>query len=232
MAVKTYDAVVLGAGCGLLIAEAAVDRGLRVALVNKGPPGGTCLNVGCIPSKMLIYPADRIVEIQEAARLGVAAEITNTDFRFIMARMRESVQASRDDIREGLGQMEGLDLYQGEGHFSSEYTVDVNGEELRGERVFIATGSRPLIPPIRGLDGVDYLTNETLLRLDEAPGSMIIIGGGYVAVEYGHFFSAMGTRVTILEMADRLLLAEEPEVSDVLKQELRRRMDVFTGTQA
>ena len=230
---KSYDVMVIGSGCGAAISEEAASRGLRVAMVDRGPLlGGTCLNWGCIPSKMLIYAADRIVEIQDAAKLGIEARIENIDFRSIMERMRKSRQESQRDIRAGIEQLENLDFYEGEGHFVDEYVLEVNGEKLKGEKVFIASGSRPLIPPIEGLARVPYLTNETTLELDDRPDSLIIIGGGYIAVEYGHFFAAVGTRVTILEMADRLVLSEEPEISDVLKQELSKRMVVRTNAQA
>ena len=95
---------------------------------------------------------------------------------------------------------------------------------MTAKKIFIATGSRPLIPPIKGIDTIDYLTNESLLGLKQRPDSLIIIGGGYIAVEYGHFFAAMGTKVTILEMADRLILSEEPEISELLRKSLSRRM--------
>jgi len=230
---KSYDVMVIGSGCGAAISEEAAPRGLRVAMVDRGPLlGGTCLNWGCIPSKMLIYAADRIVEIQDAAKLGIEARIENIDFRSIMERMRKSRRESQRDIRAGIEQLENLDFYEGEGHFVDEYVLEVNGEKLKGEKVFIASGSRPLIPPIEGLARVPYLTNETALELDDRPDSLIIIGGGYIAVEYGHFFAAVGTRVTILEMADRLVLSEEPEISDVLKQELSKRMVVRTNAQA
>lgn len=132
-------------------------------------------------------------------------------------------------MRQGIGQAKNLDFYEGEGHFVGDHTMEINGARIKGERIFIASGSRPLIPPIKGLDGIEYLTNETVLQLRERPKSMIIIGGGYIGVEYGHFFAAMGTKVTILEMADRLVLAEEPEISDLLKKELSKRMDVYTN---
>jgi len=103
---------------------------------------------------------------------------------------------------------------------------------VKGTRFFIASGSRPIIPPINGLENVDYLTNESVLELNEEPESLIIIGGGYVAVEFGHFFEAMGTKVTILEMADRLVLPAEPEISDLLKRELSKRMGVYINTLA
>lgn len=228
---KEYDVLVIGSGSGMLIADEALSKGLKVAVVDKGPLGGTCLNLGCIPSKMLIYAADRIVEIQEARKLGIDAEVKGIDFASIMERMRESRQETRSQIRQGIRELENFDFYEGEGHFVGDYTIEVNGEEVRGDRVFIASGSRPLIPPIKGVDTIDYLTNESVLELRDKPDSLIVIGGGYIAVEYGHFFAAMGTKVTILEMLDRLAQSEEPEISDLLEREMKKRMRVHTNTQ-
>jgi len=230
---KNYEVIVIGSGCGALISDEASAQGLKVALIDKGPlVGGTCLNWGCIPSKMLIYTADRIVEIEEAKKLGVEAEVKNIDFHSIMERMRKSRHDSQTHIRKGIKQSKNLDFYEGEGHFVDEYILEVSGEKLKGESIFIASGSRPFIPPIKGLENVDYLTNESVLELKERPNSLIIIGGGYIAVEFGHFFAAMGTKVTILEMADRLVLAEEVEISEVLKSELSKRIAVYTNAQA
>jgi len=226
---KKYDVIVIGSGAGMLIVDEALSLGLNVALVDKGPLGGTCPNLGCIPSKMLIYTADRIVETQETKKLGVQAQITKVDFNFIMERMRQSVRKNQEHMRQGVSQLKNLDFYEGEGHFVTDYTIEVNTEEIKGDKIFIASGSRPFIPPIKGLDSISYLTNETVLELRERPDSVIIIGGGYIGVEYGHFLAAMGTKVTILEMADRLVLAEEPEVSEHLRQALSRRMEIYTG---
>ncbi|NIS61819.1 MAG: FAD-dependent oxidoreductase, partial [Proteobacteria bacterium] len=126
-----------------------------------------------IPSKMLIYTADRIVEIEEAKKLGVEAEIKNIDFHAIMERMRKSRQEDQVHIREGLKQSKNLDFYEGEGYFIGDYLLEVNGEKLKGERIFIASGSRPFIPPIKGSEDVDYLTNESVLELKEKPDSLI-----------------------------------------------------------
>ena len=214
---KNYDVIVIGSGAGAIISDEAAAQDLKVALIDKGPLiGGTCLNWGCIPSKMLIYTADRIVEIEEAKKLDIEAEIKNIDFHSIMERMRQSRQESQIHIREGLKKYKNLDFYEGEGYFVGDHLLEVNDEKLKGERIFIASGSRPFIPPIKGLGNVDYLTNESVLELKERPDSLILIGGGYIAVEFGHFFAAMGTEVTILEMADRLVLSEEPEISDLL----------------
>lgn len=229
---KEYDAVVIGSGCGMTIAEESVEHGLKVAVVDRGPLGGTCLNLGCIPSKMLIYAADRAVEIQEARKLGIEADIKGIDFGSIMERMRQSVKEGQDYVRRGVSEAKNMDLYEGTGYFVADRTIEIDGQKIRGGKVFIASGSRPTIPPIKGVEGVAYLTNETLLQLKERPESLIIVGGGYIAVEYGHFFAAMGTRVIILEMAERLVLAEEPEIADLLKKQLSARMQVFTGATA
>ena len=230
---KSYDVIVIGSGAGAIISDEAASKGFKTALIDKGPLiGGTCLNWGCIPSKMLIYTADRIVEIEETSKLGIEATITNVDFHSIMERMRKSRQESQVHVREGIKQSSNLDFYEGEGYFVGDRLLEVNKEKLKGERIFIASGSRPFIPPIKGSENVDYLTNESVLELKERPDSLIIIGGGYIAVEFGHFFAAMGTEVTILEMADRLVLSEEPEISDLLKGELGKHMEVYTNALA
>jgi mycothione reductase len=229
---KQYDVIVIGSGSGMNIVEEALAHGMKVALVDKGPLGGTCPNNGCIPSKILIYTADRIVDIQESARFGIQVEINNIDFPSVMKRMRENLRANREQIRKNVNALEGLDYYEGAGRFIDEYTLEVSGEQIKGDKIFIAAGSRPLIPLLKGLNSVPYLTNETVLDLTERPESLLIIGGGYIAVEYGHFFAAMGTQVTILEMADRLILPEESEISVLLKDELLKRMAVYTGVRA
>ena len=228
---KQYDVIVIGSGAGTIIVDEAVAKGLKVALVDKGPIGGTCLNLGCVPSKVLIYAADRIVEIQEAKKLGIAAEIKNIDFASIMERMRKSRLESQAYIRNGIKESEKLDFYEHEGHFVEDYAMEVDGEKIRGKKIFIASGSRPVIPPIKGLDSIDYLTNENALELTQRPDSLVTIGGGYVAVEYAHFFAAMGTKVTILEMLSRIAQSEEPETSELLGKEMKKRMDIYTNTQ-
>jgi dihydrolipoamide dehydrogenase len=229
--VKKYDVIVVGSGCGLIIAEEATAHGLKVALVDKGPLGGTCLNLGCIPSKMLISVADRIVEIEGAPRLGIKAEVNDIDFSAIMERMRQSLALSRKHIKEGIAAAKKLDFYHAEGHFVADYTIEVNGQRIKGDKIFLASGARPFIPPIKGVESIDYLTNESVLQLKERPESLIIVGGGYVGVEYGHFLAAIGTKVTILEMAPRLVMPEEPEIADLLRRKLAERLDVHINAQ-
>jgi dihydrolipoamide dehydrogenase len=229
---KEYDVVVIGSGAGAIVVEQALSHGLKTAMVDKGPLGGTCLNVGCIPSKLLIFPADRVVEIQEAEKLGIRAEIKGIDFPSIMERMRRIVRKSQDHIREGIKFIEELDFYEDEGSFVEDYTLEVGKEKIKGRKIFIVSGARPLIPPIKGIEDSDYLTNESVLELTQKPPSLIIIGGGYIAAEFGHFFAAMGTKVTILQRAERLVRGEEPEISELLKKEMGKRMEIFTGTEA
>lgn len=229
---KRYDVIVIGSGAGLIIVENALSHGLSIALVDKGPLGGTCLNLGCIPSKMMLFPAERVMDIREAGKLGVVAEVKDIDFFSIMDRMRKKVSDGERQIREGLKNTTAIDFYKGEGHFVDETTLVVNEKKISAEKIFIATGARPLIPQIPGIDSVDYLTNESVLGLRERPESLIIIGGGYIAAEYAHFFSAMGTEVTVVQRNRLFVPGEEPEISELLKIEMGKWMKIHTHTEA
>jgi dihydrolipoamide dehydrogenase len=229
---KEYDAIVVGSGSGAMIVEQALVHNLSVALVDKGPLGGTCLNVGCIPSKMVIFSADRIMEIRDARRLDIQAEIQSIDFKGIMERMRRSIAESRSHMKEGIKHNPGLDFYEGVGSFTDDYTLEIGGERVKGKKIFLVSGARPLIPSVKGIDEIDYLTNESVLDLKERPESLIIVGGGYVAAEYAHFFSAVGTKVTVIQRAERLVKEEEPEISELLKKKMEEQMEVHTSTEA
>jgi len=228
---KNYDIIVIGAGAGLEIVFKALSAGLKVALLDKGNVGGTCLNVGCVPSKMLIYPADRIREIVEAKKLGIHVRMDYIDFRSIMERMKKAVKSGVNSISKEIRNSKHLDFYNAEAHFVGEYVLEMKNERIRGEKLFIVSGARPIIPPIKGLDKIEYLTNEKVLELKRRPESLIIIGGGYIAAEYGHFFSAMGTKVVIVGKNKRLIPNEEPEISDLAKKELGKHMGIYTGTE-
>ncbi len=227
---KKYDVVVIGSGSGGEIVDAALGNGFSVAWVDKGPLGGTCLNVGCIPSKMLIYPADRVMEIKEAEKLGIKAEIIDVDFKKIMEHMREPIRESHEHMERGLETpMENFQYYKGEGHFVNDYTIEINGEQIKGKKIFIGSGVRPLIPPFKGIEDVDYLTNNNVFNITAKPDSIIIVGGGYIAVEFAHFFSAMGTKVTVLLRSNRLIKNAEPEISDLLKNLMEKRITIVTN---
>jgi mycothione reductase len=229
---KEYDVIIIGSGSGVNLVNDALAHNKSVAVVDRGPAGGTCLNVGCIPTKMIVYPADRIMEIREAQKFGITAEIKEIDFPAIMERMRKAVKRSHDTIQKTLNEAEDFDYYGGEAHFTDEYTLDAAGRTIKGKSIFIVSGARPFIPPLKGIEGIEYLTNESALQLSERPESMIIIGGGYIAAEFAHFFEAMGTTVTIIQMNKRLVPDEEPEVSELLRSSLSRRMTIHTNTEA
>jgi len=230
---KKYDVIVVGSGSGGEIVDAALGDGFSVAWVDKGPLGGTCLNVGCIPSKMLIYPADRVMEIKEAEKLGIKAEIKDVDFKKIMEHMREPIRESHEHMERGLETpMKNFQYYKGEGHFVDDYAIEINGEQIKGGKIFIGSGARPLIPPIKGIEDVDYLTNNNVFNLADKPDSIIIVGGSYIAVEFAHFFSAMGAKITVLQRSNRLIKNAEPEISDLLKNLMDKRMDIVTNFDA
>lgn len=227
-----HDVIVVGAGdVGLSIAFHAASEGMKVALIDKGNVGGTCVNNGCVPSKTLIHAADRIMEIREASTLGVRAEIADIDFSAVMGRMRGAVEGGRSSIKKAIEETENIAFFSGEGHFLDERTIVVGSDKIRGKRIFIASGARPSIPPIRGLDKVRYLTNESVLELEKRPDRIILIGGGYVGLEYAHFFSAIGTDVIIADRNVKLLHFEEPEISDLLMSELGKRTELHLGVE-
>lgn len=228
---KTYDVIVVGSGSGGEIVDAAISHGLTVAWVDKGPLGGTCLNVGCIPSKIVIHPADRIMEILEAKKLGITVEIKDVDFQAIMQHAQRPIQESHTAMQQGISHAENLEYYHDVGYFIQDYILQVSGQDIKGEKIFLVSGARPLIPPIKGLDSVPYLTNENVFSLKEKPRSMVIIGGGYIAMEFAHFFSAVGTTVTIFQRGNRLIPNTEPEISDLLKKQLAKRMQIFLNTE-
>ncbi len=227
---KEYDVIVIGSGAGLTLVSKALKAKLSVALVAKRFLGGTCLNVGCIPSKTLIYPADLVEEIAKADKLGTKASVVSVDFKAIMERMRGVVDRGVAFNREWVTNTPNLDFYEAQGYFTDNYAMEIrNGPQITAQTIFIASGAQPAIPRIKGLDEEIYLTNETVLRLKSRPPSLLIIGGGYIGVEYAHFFAAMGTRVTLIESKGRLVSNEEPEISKLLEEELGKRMSVYTS---
>ncbi len=228
---ESYDAIVVGSGSGMMIADAAVNRGMTVALVEMDRLGGTCLNTGCIPSKMVIYPADLVNQIKHAERLGVHAEITRVDFEQIMRRTRLFVEHDRRPMEESIPRVEGLTYYPERGEFVDDYTMRAGDALITAPNIFLVTGSRPSIPAMEGLGEVPYITSRTVWDMTRRPDSMIIVGGGLIACEMAHFFNAMGTEVTVLSRSPRLLKHGEPMVSEILLTSLRERMRVEVGVE-
>lgn len=227
---KNYDLIVIGSGCGLLVVEAAAEKGWKTALVEKGQIGGTCLNVGCIPSKMLIYPADVIYEIERSGRLGIKASVDSLNFKSIVERTVFTISGYRNKLHRQLNRMNGVDLYEKRAKFKSDNVIDVDGESITSPRIIISVGTRPVLPDEKLLNQDGILTNDNLLDLKEIPRELIIVGGGYVACEYAHFFTSMGSKVVIIEMADRLLTSEEPEISELVWKTLSENIDIHLNT--
>lgn len=226
---EEYDVLVVGSGSGMNIASNAVGKGLEVAVVDRDPPGGTCLNRGCIPSKVMVYPADVIREAEHARKIGVKFPEPEIDFERIMERTRKIYLEDRKQIKESIDRTPNITLYNDVGKFTSDYTMEVSGKTITADKIFLFSGARPLIPPIDGIKETDYFTNRNIFEINERPESLIVIGGGYIAVEFAHIFSSLGTKVTVLEMMDRLLPNHDPEISELLEKKLSSWMDVRTN---
>lgn len=228
---KEYDLIVIGSGSGMNYIGAILDADpeMKVALIDKDEPGGICLTRGCIPSKMLLYPAELVRNIGKAGNFGIKASIEDIDFKAVMERMRSSISADIESIRHGYTHLHRMDFYNEAAEFVSPYTMKVGDETITAKMIFLCTGSKPAIPPVKGLDKVDFLTSDDVLKLTELPESLAIIGGGYIAAEYGHFFSAMGSKVTIIGRNPRIIPEEEPEVSTLAKRMMSEYMDILTN---
>ncbi len=228
---KAYDLIVVGTGSAMNLVDPYLQRHphAKVAVIDKDDPGGICLTRGCIPSKILLYPAELVRTIQRARAFGVEADVKRVAFPTIMDRMRALLARDITSIRHGLSHTDHLDYYPAVATFVAPYTFVVGEETLTAPLILLCTGSRPRIPAITGLDAAGYLTSDTLLHLTRLPRSIAIIGGGYIAAEYGHFLAAMGSTITILGRNPQFLKDEEPEVSALAKRELQRHMTILTS---
>jgi mycothione reductase len=227
-----HDVLVVGGGTGNNVAAAAADAGLDTGLVEKGKLGGTCLNRGCNPSKMLIQAANAVAGVRDARKFHVDATLDGVDFATVVDEMDELLSGIADGMEERYREKEDLTIYKEHAEFVDERTVAVDGRDVSGDRVVVAAGSRPLVPPIDGLDDVDYLTSSEALYLRERPDSLVVLGGGYIAVELGYFFETMGTDVTIVEMEDSLVPREDGDVAAAFTDIAEDRHTVYTGHRA
>lgn len=221
MSRDTFDLVVIGGGPGGLVAAfGAAGLGARVALVERGLLGGDCLNVGCVPSKALLRSARAVHEARTADTLGVKVDGVAVDFPRVMARMRDRRAAlARHDSVDRL-MAAGVDVVLGSAAFVDERTVAAGDRVLRFRRAFIATGSRPDVPPIAGLADAGYLTNENVFELSALPARLLIIGGGAIGCELAQAFAAFGSTVTIVDTAPRVLAREDPDASAIVRKRL------------
>jgi dihydrolipoamide dehydrogenase len=229
---RNFDLIVIGGGSGLDVASAAASRDMSVAVVEKGPLGGTCLNRGCIPSKMLIHRADVAEEIRGAERFGIHADIEDIDFSAMIQELNAEVTDHSQNTERGLQQSDRHTLFQTTAEFADDRTFEVDDERITAGKVVVAAGSRPLIPPIEGLDSVSYLTSKEALELEDQPEHLIIIGGGYISAELGHFYGALGTDITIIGREDELLPNEDVDIRETVTDVFDDRYTVHTGYSA
>jgi len=227
---KEYDLIVIGTGSGTnyLYPMLDADPDMRIAVIDKDEPGGICLTRGCIPSKLLLYPAELVRDIGTAGNFGINVSIEDINFRAVMDRMRSIISQDIDNVRHSLTHNRRIDYYNTTASFVSPYTLEVGDEIIKSKMLFLSTGSKPSVPPVKGLEETGYLTSDTVLSMEELPASLAIIGGGYIAAEYGHFFSAMGSKVTIIGRNPYFIPDEEPEISVLAKRMMSEHMEILT----
>lgn len=228
---QEFDLIVIGAGSGLEVANAAYQHGLRVAVVEKQKMGGTCLNNGCIPSKLLIHSADIAETIKRADLFGIKVDGYTIEFEKIVQRVNSITDSDSDGIRNAFEGVDNLELFPKECKFIGRKTIAIMGDEsqniITAEKILIASGARPRIPNIQGLEGTDYLTSEEALRLKKQPHTLTIIGGGYIACELAHFFGALGTKINIIQRKDVLIPNEDEEVSQKFTEIFSKKYNVY-----
>jgi pyruvate/2-oxoglutarate dehydrogenase complex dihydrolipoamide dehydrogenase (E3) component/predicted RNA-binding Zn-ribbon protein involved in translation (DUF1610 family) len=220
---ERFDAIVIGAGeAGAVVASRAVAGGHTVAMVYRAPYGSTCVNVGCVPSKFLIHRANVAQAVRTAGRFHVDGHGEPAiDLAAIVADKNALVAEHRAEALGNARRASGLTLIEGEARFVSPREVEVGERRLLADRVFVATGTRPYIPDLPGIDDVEVHTNETIMDLTRVPEHLIVLGGGYIGCELGQAYRRFGSRVTIVHGPELLCADEEPDVSRVLARGLR-----------
>ena len=222
-----YDVLVIGGGAaGLSAAGIATNLGAKTAMIERDALGGDCTWTGCVPSKTLLKAAKVAHQARHASQYGLPDQVVDIDFAGVMEHVREVRQEVYEDADapEIFEDMD-IDVVEGDAHFVDAHTVAVEGpdgasRQLTGSYVVIATGARPLVPPIDGLEGIDYLTNHTLFELEEQPERLAIVGAGPIGTEMAQAFTRLGTEVTVIDMADRILANDDPELADTLRETL------------
>lgn len=214
-----YNLVAIGAGsAGLVTAYISAAVKAKVALIEKNRMGGDCLNTGCVPSKALIRSAKFLSHVNRAKEFGIESATVHFDFADVMDRVQKVIQ--KVELHDSVERYSGLgvDCIQGEARITSPYTVEINGRTLSTRNIVIATGARPFVPPIEGIDKIEYLTSDTLWNLRKLPKRLLVLGGGPIGCELVQAFARFGSKVTQVEMLPRILMREDPEVSTMVME--------------
>ncbi len=228
---QKFDLIVIGSGAGLDVASAASENGLKTAVIEKGPLGGTCLNRGCIPSKMLIHSADVIETINNAKAFGIKVNGYKADFSYIIKRTNDTVDKDSAQIERSLRRSKNPVLFKESCEFVGKKVIRVGNNEITAKKILIAAGSRPTIPDIPGLNGSGFVTSTEALRLDKQPKTLTIIGGGYIAAELAHFYGSLGTKINIIHHNDLLINREDEEVASRFTKIARLKYNIYTNSE-
>ncbi len=236
---QKFDLIVIGGGSGLDIASAIAQHGLKVAIIEKDRMGGTCLNRGCIPSKLLIHSANVAETIKNAEIFGIRVNGFSVDFQKIMARVNGITDSDSDEIKNGLLQTENPKLFTKQCKFVGKKEIgfetkggdnkDDGNEIITAEKILIATGTRPNVPKITGLAESGYITSTEALRLKKQPRILTFIGGGYIACELAHFFGSLGTKIHIIQRNNVLIPNEDEEISHKFTEVFAKKYNVHLG---
>lgn len=214
-----YDAIVIGSGqAGNPLSHRLADKGWRVALIEKAHLGGTCINTGCTPTKTMVASAQVAYYARQAARWGVHTGDVRVDIQQVIARKDKIVEQFRSGQQRQVDRRPNLHLYRGQARLLEARRVQVGTDVLEGERIFINTGTRPLIPPVEGLDQVPYLTNATVMEVRELPAHLLVLGGGYIGLEFGQMFHRFGSRVTLVHRGPQILAREDADIANELEK--------------
>jgi mycothione reductase len=228
--VPHFSLVIIGSGSGNVVVQKDSAQG-RVALIESGAFGGTCINRGCIPSKILIYSAEVAEQVRHAPEFGIETRVTGVDWPAIRDRTFGKTDKVSAAGRRARAESDTVTLIEGRARFTGPHELVIDdGTRVTADRIVLATGSRPVIPPAIADSGVAYHTSDTVMRLDQLPASMVIVGGGYIAAELAHLFSSLGVRISIIDRADSLLASFDPEVSRRFTQLAGQRWDVRLAT--
>ncbi|CAM3935778.1 dihydrolipoamide dehydrogenase [Pedobacter westerhofensis] len=232
---KEFDAIIIGSGqAGTPLARKLAKAGWKTAIIEKRLVGGTCINDGCTPTKALVASAKLAFMAERSADLGIDIPAYKVDFKAVMARKAGIVKHSHDGSVSGLENTKNLTLIYGEAKFTDDHTLYIDGrdgsfENYTAKHIFINTGESPVIPDIEGVHDINYLTSTTILELDQVPEHLLIVGGGYIGLEFAQMFSRFGAKVTLLEHGDRLLPKEDGDVCEVVTEFFKEDgIEVFT----